>query len=209
MTGALGPRVDHGARHRVHDLLLGGVPVAVATAAPPPVGALSGAARRLAEDLAATRVGASRREVRVASLPSGRPVASAAAGPLPLSVSVSHVEGMVAAAVSAEGSVGVDVVDTDEVRPGLSHWLDDAQRRGPAAPALVWAAKEAAYKAAVLDVPFRPLAVAVEADGEGFVWRLRDRWREAAGTGTFLTVGRHVVAVACAAAGPGTAGGDA
>lgn len=198
MTGAPAARAHHGVHHGV---VVGGVPVSIATAAPTPGAALSAAARRLAEELAAARTGTPRREIRVASLlPSGRPVANGPRGPLPLSVSVSHVVGMVAAAVAQGASVGIDVVDVATVRAGLGLWLLDAERAGGASPGMLWAAKEAAYKAAGIDAPFRPLAVEVEADDEGFTWRLRDRWRGAGGTGRFFATGRHLVAIACSTA---------
>lgn len=205
-TGAPGAAARHGARRGTREILVGGVRVAVATAVPAPGAALSVAARRLAEALVAECIGAAPRGVRVASLlPSGRPVASGPEGLLPLSVSVSHERGLVAAAAADGTSVGIDVVDVSTVRAGLEHWLDESERASDVSPGMLWAAKEAAYKAAGIDAPFRPRAVAVEADGEGFSWRLADRWREASGTGRFIADGRHLVAVACTSAAPATA----
>jgi len=199
VTGAApGAPARHGARSGAREIVVAGYRVAVATAVPAPGAALSVAARRLAEDLVGERAGCPRRSVRVASLlPSGRPVASGPVGLLPLSVSVSHDRGLVAAATADETTVGVDVVDVTAVRAGLDHWLVDSERSSPASPGMLWAAKEAAYKAAGLDIPFQPRAVTVEADGEGFTWTLGDRWRGAAGAGRFLAEGRHLVAVAC------------
>jgi len=137
--------------------------------------------------------------VRVATLlPSGRPVVSADSGVMRLSVSMAHERGLVGAAVCAEAGVGIDIVDTTVVRAGLDHWLVGAERAA-ASPGMVWAAKEAAYKAAGLDAAFRPLRVSVEPVGDGtFSWTLRDEWREASGTGRFLEAGRYLLAVACA-----------
>lgn len=203
MTGAPGTRIGRDARRETSEILVGEVAVSIATTKPRPGAALSVVAVRLAEELVAERSGMPRREIRVASLlPSGRPVASGPLGPLMLSVSVSHVAGMVAAAVARGASVGIDVVDVTTVRSGIDFWLDGADRPGGTSPGMLWAAKEAAYKAAGIDAPFRPLAVEVEADDEGFTWRLRDRWRGARGAGRFVVAGRHVVAVACATAIP-------
>lgn len=210
ITGAPGAPARHGARLGTREILVGGMRVAVATAIPAPGAALSVAARRLAEALVADCIGAAARGVRVASLlPSGRPVASGPEGLLALSVSLSHERGLVAAAVADGTSVGIDVVDGSAVRPGLEHWLEESERASDASPGMLWAAKEAAYKAAGIDAPFRPRAVAVEADGEGFSWRLTDRWREVCGAGRFLADGRHLLAVACVSVrpGPGIEGG--
>ena len=88
-------------------------------------------------------------------------------------------------------------------RAGLDYWLDDAERAA-ASPAMIWAAKEAAYKAAGLDAVFRPLGVAVEPSDDGtFAWTLRDDWRMVSGTGRFFEVGCHLVAVACTHAASG------
>jgi hypothetical protein len=72
---------------------------------------------------------------------------------------------------------------------------------------LLWAAKEAAYKAARLDVAFRPRQVAIEGlSAAGFTWRVRDRAPAVVGAGRFAMVGRHVVAIAAtSAAGDGGA----
>jgi phosphopantetheinyl transferase (holo-ACP synthase) len=62
---------------------------------------------------------------------------------------------------------------------------------------LLWAAKEAAYKAAGLDEELRPRTVAIESLGlHAFSWTARSGFVRAAGVGRFLAAGRHVVAVA-------------
>ena len=169
-------------------------------------------ARALAEALAADRLRASPAEVRIASLaPSGRPVVAVAGRVARLAVSLSHVEGLVAAAVAASGGVGIDLVDPAEAGRGLDFWFtpeelalepDEGLLR-----ARLWAAKEAAYKAAGLDEELRPRTIAIESLGlHAFGWTARTRFVRVAGSGRFLTVGRHVVAVAVAtdrtAAGP-------
>jgi 4'-phosphopantetheinyl transferase EntD len=178
--------------------------VDVGFAVPVPGESLSAAARRLAERLVARRAGLPGAAVRVAALlPSGRPVATGPDGILPVSVAMAHERRFVGAAVCDASGVGIDIVDPAAVRAGLDHWLDAAERgcAGSVTPGMLWAAKEAAYKAARLDASFRPLAVSVEPDGdEGFTWRLQDDWRAAHGQGRFLDRGGHLVAVACSAA---------
>ncbi|MFN9369697.1 MAG: 4'-phosphopantetheinyl transferase superfamily protein [Planctomycetia bacterium] len=170
----------------------------------------SGATMRLAEELGATAVHRPRGLVRVAALPpSGRPVATIAgthAGPR---VSVSHVAGLLGAAVSLDGSPGLDIVDPATAGRGLDAFLtpdelallpdDTGLVRG-----LLWAAKEAAFKAAALDVEFRPLSVAIESlTPGGFAWTLAGPFGHVAGVGRFAAVAGHVVALA--ATGPGAA----
>ena len=194
MTGATAAPAGRTER----DLVVGPWRVDVATALPAPGESLSAAARRLAERVAATRMGLPAGAVRVASLlPSGRPIASAEGGLLPLSVSMAHERGLVGAAVCDGAGVGIDIIDTSVVRAGLDHWLDDGERAA-ASSGMVWGAKEAAYKAAGLDAAFRPLRVSIEPSGDSeFSWTLRDEWRTATGTGRFLKTGRYLVAVAC------------
>ena len=181
------------------DFVIGDRRVDVGTAIPAPGESLSTAARRLAECLVAARIGLPAFAVRIATLlPSGRPIVSAESDVSTMSVSMAHERGLVGAAVCAEAGVGIDIVDTTFVRAGLDHWLVGAERAA-ASPGMVWAAKEAAYKAAGLDAAFRPLRVSIEPLGDGtFSWSFRDDWREAIGTGRFLEAGRYVLAVACA-----------
>ena len=190
------------------DLAVGAWRVDVGTAVPAPGESLSGAARRLAERIVADRLGLPAVAVRVASLlPSGRPIVSADSGVMPLSVSIAHERGLVGAATCEGAGVGIDIVDTTALRTGLDHWFDAAER-AVASPGMVWAAKEAAYKAAGLDTPFRPLRVSVEPVGAGaFAWTLRDAWNTATGTGRFLEVGRHLLAVACTDSARGASSG--
>lgn len=166
----------------------------------------SAGAARLAEGLVADRLSLEPRRIRVASLvPSGRPVAFASGLPAAVSLSISHVPGLVAAAVSTGARVGVDIVDPAEAGRGLDVWFtpdelalapDDGSLR-----AVLWAAKEAAYKACRLDTEFRPRAVVVDSlDGRSFGWIVHDRFGDVRGTGRLLTIGRHVVAMAIAAA---------
>jgi phosphopantetheinyl transferase (holo-ACP synthase) len=160
------------------------------------------AARALAEDLAATLLAADRRDLRIAALaPSGRPVLSVAGRVAQIAISLSHVEGLVAAAVTSTAGVGIDLVDPAEAGRGLDFWFtpeelalepDEGLLR-----ARLWAAKEAAYKAAGLDEELRPRTVAIESLGlHAFTWTARSGFVRAAGAGRFLTAGRHVVAVA-------------
>lgn len=167
---------------------------------------LSGAALRLAEDLVQATLPVAGAGVRVAGLaPSGRPIASiagAAAGP---SVSVSHVRGLLGAAVSSDGQVGLDIVDPADAGRSLDVFFSpDELALMPddvgLLRALLWAAKEAAYKAARIDAEFRPRQVTVESlSPNGFTWLVRDRHVEVHGAGSFATVARHVVAIAATA----------
>lgn len=162
------------------------------------------AARALAEELAAACLAADRRDLRIASLPpSGRPVLLVEGRPARTAVSLSHVEGLVAVAVGATAGVGVDIVDPAEAGRGLDFWFtpeelalepDEGLLR-----ARLWAAKEAAYKAAGLDEELRPRTVTIESLGlHAFTWAARSGFTRAAGAGRLLTAGRHVVAVAVA-----------
>lgn len=189
--GAVADRIERG-------LVVGAWSVEIAIATPFPGESLSSAAMRLAEWVVAGVTGLPVAVVRVASLlPSGRPIVASDDGPLALAVSVAHERRLVCAAVCAGAGIGIDVVDTSAARAGIDYWLDDAERAA-ASPAMIWAAKEAAYKAAGLDAVFRPLGVAVEPSDDGtFAWTLRDDWRTVSGTGRFLEVGCHLVAVAC------------
>jgi hypothetical protein len=170
------------------------------------VESLSGAALRLAEDLVATLLSAPGAAVRVAGLaPSGRPVVSVAGISSGHSVSVSHVSGLLGAAVSTDGQVGLDIVDPADAGRALDVFFSpDELALMPddlgLLRALLWAAKEAAYKAARLDAEFRPRYVTIESlSPNGFSWVVRERHAVVTGTGRFATVGRHVVAIAATA----------
>jgi 4'-phosphopantetheinyl transferase EntD len=189
--GAVADRIERG-------LIVGAWSVEIGIATPAPGESLSSAARRLAERVVAEVTGLPVAGVRVASLlPSGRPIVASDDGLLALAVSVAHERRLVCAAVCAGAGIGIDVVDISAARAGLDSWLNDAERAA-ASTAMIWAAKEAAYKAAGLDAVFRPLGVAVEPSDDGtFAWTLRDDWRTVSGMGRFLEVGCHLVAVAC------------
>lgn len=202
------PSRNNGVRHRVsRGLGVGGSRVDVAFAEASAGVATSAAAARLAEDLIASRLGCDRRLVHVAALmPSGRPVATVRGRETRIVVSMSHSGGQLGAAVCATGGVGLDIVDADEAGPSLDVWFtsdeiamlrgdDDRPRER------LWAAKEAAFKAAGLDEGFRPLAVAIEhLRPAGFRWSVRGDHRRVSGQGVFTAIGRQIVAVAVAAA---------
>lgn len=166
----------------------------------------SAEAARLAESLVADRLSLHAGGVRVASLvPSGRPVAFASGAPAAVCVSISHVQGLLGVAVSTDASIGLDIVDPAEAGRGLDIWFtpdelalapDEGRLR-----AVLWAAKEAAYKACRLDTEFRPHAVVIESLAtRSFGWTVRDRFGDIRGTGRLLAIGRHVVALASVAA---------
>lgn len=203
MIASVTPAPGHSSRRR--RLTVAGHDVELAVA---PVdrrdGPESSAARVLAEDLAAAVLQVDRRDLRIASLvPSGRPVLLVAGRAARATVSLSHVEGLVAAAVGSTAGVGIDLVDPAEAGRGLDFWFtpeelalepDEGLLR-----ARLWAAKEAAYKAAGLDEELRPRTVVIESLGlHAFTWTARSGFARVTGSGRFLTAGRHVVAVAVA-----------
>lgn len=163
-------------------------------------------AARLAEDLIAARIGCERRLVRVAALmPSGRPVAMVRGRAAGISVSVSHIGGLLGAAVCVTAGVGLDIVDPAEAGRSLDVWFtpdelallpdEDGLLR-----ARLWGAKEAAFKAARLDDGFRPCSVEIEDLGRsGFRWSVRCDHGPVCGQGVFTFAGMHLVAVAVAA----------
>ena len=161
-------------------------------------------ARSLAEDLAARRVPAGRRDLRIAALaPSGRPVLLVGGRAAGLAVSLSHVEGLAAAAVAEGFGVGSDLVDPADAGRGLDFWFSPEELALEPDEGLLrarlWAAKEAAYKAAGLDEEFRPRTVTIESLApHAFTWTARSGFTRAAGQGRFLTVDRRIVAVAVA-----------
>lgn len=172
----------------------------------------SGLAARLAEELVATRLGVPRETVRVAIVPpSGRPVALVQGVVAGIAVSLSHVREVVAAAASVQATVGIDVVDPAEAGRHLdAFFTPDELGLVPDECGLLraqlWSAKEAAYKAARLDVGFSPRAVAIESlSGNEFDWVVSGPHRLVRGRGGFVWAGRHVVAIA-AAAPPAAAG---
>lgn len=175
----------------------------------------SAEAARLAEGLVAERFSIESCRVRVASLvPSGRPVAFVSGLPAGVCLSISHVPGLVGAAVSTDAWIGLDIVDPAEAGRGLDVWFtpdelalapDDGRLR-----AVLWAAKEAAYKACRLDTEFRPRGVVIDSlDIRSFAWTVPSRFGDVRGTGQLLAIGRHVVALATTAAdgGPRSCGG--
>lgn len=159
-------------------------------------------ANRLAESLVAEVLGRAAGAVRVASLPpSGRPVAVVDGESHPVSLSISHVPGLVGAAACESAWVGIDIVDPAEAGRSLDIWFtpdelallpDDGSLR-----ARLWAAKESAYKASRFDAGFSPRSVTIDAlTGTGFSWTARHRFGDVLGSGRFTSLGRHVVAVA-------------
>lgn len=163
----------------------------------------SGAAARLAELLVAARLGCDPHLVRVAALPpSGRPVAMVQGGLPPPFVSLSHVDQLVAAAICVEAPVGLDIVAEADANPVLDIWftadeLTASTRNQKLVRQQLWSAKEAAYKAARIDVGFRPRDVRIAASSSaGFRWSVRGFQSSASGSGVFLNIGTYVMAVA-------------
>jgi hypothetical protein len=164
---------------------------------------VSGEGLRLAEDLACLSQRLEAGSVRVAALPpSGRPVAAVDGEPAGFVVSISHVRGLVGAVVSDSAWVGIDIVDPADAGRSLDLWFtpdelallpdDHGLLR-----AMLWSAKEAAYKAARLDTEFRPLLVTIESlSPHAFEWVVQDGRTEVCGDGCFSTADRHVIAIA-------------
>ena len=158
---------------------------------------------RLAEMLVAATVGVPHRFVRVATLsPSGRPVAALRSPqPAPF-VSVSHVEGLSGAAASGDGPIGIDIVAPNSADDGLDLFFSAEELSfrtdgfGPVR-AMLWAAKEDAYKASQLDAEYLPREIEIQAlSPRGFEWVICTPYRNASGVGSFAMVAGHVVAFA-------------
>lgn len=111
--------------------------------------------------------------LRLASLlPSGRPIGLIDGSRAACGISLSHVADLLAVAVGPRATVGVDLVDVASAGRGLEHWFDESQRRLATAidadcgtagygRAVLWAGREAAFKAAAVDAPFAPAAIRV------------------------------------------------
>lgn len=161
--------------------------------------AVSAAARSLAERVGSRLISAT---VRVACLmPSGRPVVLPTADAGPCTVSVAHTRSLLAAAACRYvGGVGIDIVAAAEPSPALD-WCFDAEEAviagDDAARARLWAAKEAAYKAARIDAGFQPLRVRiVPTSATRFRWSIAADFGMVDGVGGWSEAGGHVVAVA-------------
>ena len=137
--------------------------------------------------------------VRVATLPpSGRPIALQAGDKAAVQVSASHAGGLVVVACrDGLAGVGVDLVEPASAGHGLDWWTcgDGACDTAEDRPRL-WAAREAAYKAAVLDAPFVPANVEVRLDGPSFFWRINHSQSPIAGEGRFFSAAHCLLAVA-------------
>ena len=164
---------------------------------------LSRQAACLAEELAAAHLDLDVDAVRLAAvMPSGRPIVLVDGIPTRVSVSISHLQGLVGAALCDSAGVGLDIVDPAEAGRGLDAWFTpDELSLMPddhgLLRALLWAAKEAAYKAAHLDSEFRPRTVTIrDLSAAGFAWIAQDRFADVRGTGCFIGINRHIVAVA-------------
>lgn len=159
-------------------------------------------ARSLGRDMAAAALGLSRTAVTVASLlPSGRPVLRVHGQEVSESVSLAHVEDCVAGALAHGASVGIDLVDPAVAGRGLDFWFTPEELALEADDGLLrarlWAAKEAAFKAAAFDVELRPRTVVIDSLAPcGFTWSAVTRYRRTSGSGVFGSFGRYVVAIA-------------
>lgn len=176
---------------------------------------VSVAGSRLAERLAAHVLGVPPSSLRVAPLaPSGRPVVLGAGAAGDCGISISHLRrpsgeasidcaGLVVAAACRNAHVGVDVVAPVDVSAAsiacfLTKGLPAGE--GDARHAVrLWAAKEAAYKAAALDEAFRPRRIVIEQmAADSFRWSVAGRYHAVHGAGVFFAEDGHVLAVAVA-----------
>lgn len=138
------------------------------------------------------------------AFPARRPVVSGLRSDECCAISVSHAAGFAAVAASARiAPVGIDVVRIADATSSLDWCICEKElplggrqdaffRR-----ASVWAAKEAAFKASVVDAPFRPRRVSIKPRSErSFAWcRLTEvGWER--GAGVWFSGDDHVVAVA-------------
>ena len=164
-------------------------------------GSSSGDARRAMEQLASHYAEA---PIRVATLtPSGRPIALLSGELANVRVSATHAGEMIVAACRADCDgglgIGVDLVDPASAGRGLD-WWDDRRESDPrtnAERALLWGAREAAYKAASVDVPFAPAKIAVTMNShDRFGWRTEISGGSVGGVGRFFRVAHFLLAVA-------------
>jgi len=184
-------------------LAVGDEIVSIATRVPYPGESLSTGVRRLAAEVIRDHLRGHHGMIRIATvLPSGRPVATDSTGPLRVTVSLAHDDGLMAAAAAERCNVGIDVIASKARSSGLDFWLDPGEQRWEkraGIPGLLWAAKESAYKASRLDTPFRPREIAVSPRGDdGFRFTWSNRWHVVIGSGRLLVDEGHVVAVATA-----------
>jgi phosphopantetheinyl transferase (holo-ACP synthase) len=177
---------------------------------------LSVAGVRLAERIVAERLAVPVASIRVAPLlPSGRPIALHGGADSECGVSIAHLRrrlpcgspavdtGLVAAAACRGATIGIDLVSPTDISPAaLARFLSSDERATAAEPggaALVWAAKEAAFKASGLDDGFQPRRIVVERlTTHDFAWRARGPFCEVHGTGRFVLDDDHVLAIAVA-----------
>lgn len=161
--------------------------------------AVSAAARGLAERVGSRLISA---PVRVACLmPSGRPVVLPITDAGPCTVSVAHTRSLLAAAACRDvGGVGIDIVAAAESSAALDWCFDAAEAayaNDDSSRARLWAAKEAAYKAARIDNGFQPKRVRISPAGAArFRWSIAAEFEMVVGVGGWSEAGGHVVAVA-------------
>jgi phosphopantetheinyl transferase len=163
----------------------------------------SSSSAKLAERMVAVVVGCEHRHVRVARLmPSGRPVATIFGRHDSFFLSISHFNTLVGAALCLTNGIGIDIINSEEVPKSVEFWFspheasllseDDSMLR-----ARLWSAKEAAFKAARLDIAFDPHSIAIcDLSSHGFNWSVRTDFRLVNGEGVFVNDPIHIIAVA-------------
>ena len=148
-------------------------------------------ASRIAIRRAVRRLAGNRVRVEIRHAPHRPPLArirsdGSDAPAVPLAVSLTHRDGRTAAIAAPAGAhVGIDIERLGAVAPGHERWfLTSVEReRAGRCGALLWALKEAAWKALALDgsVAFHELELDLDVDGELRSVSCRGtRWRAAA-----------------------------
>ncbi len=131
--------------------------------------------------------------------PSGRPVLTRGTLPCEASISFAHVDMLTAIAIDDRASIGIDLVRLED-SCALQDWATgDRTERLPSmgGAAFCWAAREAAYKATALDIPFRPDSFAFSVlNARSFIWTCRQEDYEVFGEGLFALHGSVVCALA-------------
>jgi hypothetical protein len=134
------------------------------------------------------------------AFPARRPVVSGLRTDECCAISVSHAAGFAAVAASARiAPVGIDVVRIADATSSLDWCIckEELPLGGRQDAFFRRAAKEAAFKASVVDAPFRPRRVSIKPRSErSFAWRRLTEMGWERGAGVWLSGDDHVVAVA-------------
>jgi phosphopantetheinyl transferase len=156
--------------------------------------------KRSAQELGSAILGVPSKSLRIAySMPSGRPVLMVGNVTSPISLSFSHLDDVVAVAIDDEHTVGIDLVRAEDAKT-LSAWMPPMgsdSGYGADLAAYSWAAREAAFKAAVIDRPFRPDEIQILlTGGRSFRWSAVEAGSTVSGDGHFELHASVICAIA-------------